>query len=52
MKQQEDQSHSEHQFVEGDQLFLHLQPYNQTSLKYEQCQKLYPKLYGPYTIIK
>jgi hypothetical protein len=27
MKQQVDQGHSECQFVEGDQVFLHLQPY-------------------------
>jgi hypothetical protein len=40
MKQQANQGHSEHQFVEGDQVFLHLQPYKKTSLKYEHCQKL------------
>jgi hypothetical protein len=27
MKQQADQGHSEHPFIEGDQVFLHLQPY-------------------------
>jgi hypothetical protein len=52
MKQQADQGHSEHQFVEGDQVFLHLQPYKKTSLKVEHCQKLSPKFYGPYTILK
>jgi hypothetical protein len=52
MKQQADQGHSEHQFVEGDQVFLHLQPYKKTSLKVEHCQKLTPKFYGPYTILK
>ena len=50
MKQQADQGHSECQFVEGDQVFLGLQPYKQTSLKAEQCQKLAPKFYGPYTV--
>ena len=30
MKQQEDQGHSEQQFVEGDQVFLRLQPYKKT----------------------
>jgi hypothetical protein len=52
MKQQADQGHSERQFVEGDQVFLRLQPYKQTSLKAEQCQKLAPKFYGPYTVLK
>jgi hypothetical protein len=33
MKQQADQGHSERQFAEGDQVFLRLQPYKQTSLK-------------------
>ena len=52
MNQQADQGHSEHQFVEGDQVFLQLQPYNKTSLKVEHCQKIAPKFYGPYTILK
>jgi hypothetical protein len=52
MKQQADQGHSERQFAEGDQVFLRLQPYKQTSLKAEHCQKLAPKFYGPYTVLK
>jgi hypothetical protein len=52
MKQQANQGHSKHQFVEGDQVFLWLQPYKQTSLKDDHCQKLAPKFYGPYTILK
>jgi hypothetical protein len=52
MKQQADQGHSEYQFAEGDQVFLQLQPYKQTSLKVEHCQKLAPKFYGPYTVLK
>jgi hypothetical protein len=52
MKQQEDQGHFEHQFVEGDQVFLHLQHYKKTSLKDEHCQKNALKFYGPYTILK
>jgi hypothetical protein len=52
MKQQEDQGHSERQFVEVDQVFLRLQPYKQTSLKADHFQKLVPKFYGPYTILK
>ena len=52
MKQQADQGHSECQFAKGDQVFLLLQPYTQTSLKAEHCQKLAPKFYGPYIILK
>jgi hypothetical protein len=52
MKQQADQGCSEHQFVEGDQVFLRLQPYKQTSLKAKHCQKLVPKFYGPHTMLK
>jgi len=29
-----------------------MQPYKQTSLKAEQCHKLAPKFYGPYTALK
>jgi hypothetical protein len=52
MKQQANQGHSECQFAEGDQVFLRLQPYKQTSLKAKHCQKLAPKFYDPYTILK
>jgi hypothetical protein len=52
MKQQADQGRSECQFLEGDQVFLRLQPYKQTSLKVELYQKLAPKFYGPYTVLK
>jgi hypothetical protein len=52
MKQQEDQGCSKHQFAEGDQVFLQLQPYKQNSLKAEHCQNLVPKFYGPYTVLK
>ena len=52
MKQQEYQVLSKRQFVEGDQVFLRLQPYKKNSLKVEHFQKLAPKFYGPYTILK
>jgi hypothetical protein len=52
MKQQADQGRSERQFAEGDQVFLRLQPYKKTSLKAEHCQKLAPKFYGPYIVLK
>jgi hypothetical protein len=52
MKKQADQGHFECQFAEGDQGFLQLQPYKQNSLKVKHCQKLVPKFYGPYTVLK
>jgi hypothetical protein len=52
MKQQEDQGHFERQFAEGDQEFLQLQPYKETSLKAKHCQKPTPKFYGPYIVLK
>ena len=52
MKKQADQDHLEHQFARGDHVFLRLQPYKKTSLKAEHCQKLAPKFYGPYTVLK
>jgi hypothetical protein len=52
MNKKADQGHSEHQFAEGDQVFLRLQPYKKNSLKVEHCQKLAPKFYGPYTVLK
>jgi hypothetical protein len=52
MKQQVDQGHSECQFAEGDQVFLRLQPYKQTSLKAKHYQKLAPKFYCPYIVLK
>ena len=52
MKQQVDQHCSERKFEEGDQVFLHLQPYKQTSLKDKGHQKISPKFYGPYQILQ
>jgi hypothetical protein len=51
MKQQEYQGHSEHHFVEGDHVFLRLQPYKHTSFKDQHFQKLVPKFYGPYIVL-
>jgi len=52
MKKQVDQGHSECIFVEWDQVFIQLQPYKKNSLKSDHCQKLMPKFYVPYTILK
>jgi hypothetical protein len=52
MKQQADQGRSECQFAEGYQVFLQLQSYKKTSLKAEHSQKLAPKFFGPYTMLK
>jgi hypothetical protein len=52
MKKQVDQDLSEQKFAKGDQVFLRLQPYKKTSLKVEHCQKLEPKFYGPYIVLK
>jgi hypothetical protein len=52
MKQKVNQGRSECEFVEGDQVFLRLQPYKQNSLNTNHCQKLVPKFYGPYAVLK
>jgi hypothetical protein len=52
MKQQADQGHSERQFAEGDQVFFQMQPYKKNSLKVDHCQKMAPKFYGPYIVLK
>jgi hypothetical protein len=52
MKQHEDQGRSECHFAEGDQVFLRMQHYKKNYLKADHCQKLEPKFYGPYTILK
>jgi hypothetical protein len=52
MKQHADQGRSECQIEEGDHVLLFLQPYKKNSLKAKHCQKLAPKFYGPYTVLK
>ena len=52
MKQQADQHRSERTFEDGDMVFLHLQPYKQSSLKLKGRHKLAPKFYGPYRILQ
>jgi hypothetical protein len=52
MKQQAEQGRFERHLVEGDQVFLRIQPYKNTSLKSQHCQKIEHKFYGPYTVLK
>jgi hypothetical protein len=42
----------EHSFDFGDLVFLRLQPYRQTSLKKSGVEKLKPRFYGPYRILR
>jgi hypothetical protein len=39
-------------FEVGDLVFLRLQPYQQSSLKRSGAEKLKPKFYGPYRVIR
>ena len=51
MKRQADKHRAERSFEVGDQVFLKLQPYVQTSLAPRSSQKLAFKFFGPYTIL-
>ena len=52
MKQHADQHYSKRTFQVGDMVFLHLQPYKQSSLKLKGHQKLAPKFYGTYKFLQ
>jgi len=52
MKQVYDKDHTERSFSEGEWVYLRLQGYRQHSVQKRQHQKLAPKFYGPYRIIK
>jgi hypothetical protein len=47
-----DKHRVERNFEEGDLVFLRLQPYRQSSLKRSGAEKLKPRFYGPYRIIR
>jgi hypothetical protein len=47
-----DRHRVERSFEVGDLVFLRLQPYRQSSLKRSGAEKLKPKFYGPYRVIR
>jgi hypothetical protein len=47
-----DRHRIEHSFEVGDLVFLRLQPYRQSSLKNSGAEKLKPRFYGPYRIMR
>jgi len=42
----------ERSFEVGDLVFLRVQPYQQSSLKKSGVEKLQPRFYGPYKVIR
>jgi hypothetical protein len=47
-----DKHRVEHTFEVGDLVFLRPQPYRQSSLKKSGAEKLKPRFYGPYRVIR
>ena len=47
-----DRGRVERQFEVGDLVYLRLQPYRQSSLKQKGAEKLKPRFYGPYRVIR
>ena len=47
-----DQKRVERSFQIGDLVFLRLQPYKQSSIKFSGEEKLKPRFYGPYRVLK
>ncbi|GKD69281.1 transposon ty3-G gag-pol polyprotein [Tanacetum coccineum] len=52
MKVQADRKHREVEFLEGDLVFVKLQPYRQVTVAHRTSHKLAPKFFGPYKILK
>ena len=51
-KMSADRHKIERSFEVGDLVFLRLQPYRQSSLKKSGAEKLKPRFYGPYRIMR
>jgi hypothetical protein len=51
-KMSADRHRIERSFEVGDLVFLRLQPYRQSSLKKSGAEKLKPRFYGPYRIMR
>ena len=51
MKKLADQHRTEREFVEGDMVYLRLQPYRQVSVGGRRPHKLSPLFYGPYQVL-
>ena len=47
-----DRGRVERQFEVGDLVYLRFQPYRQSSLKQKGVEKLNPRFYGPYRVIR
>lgn len=52
MKQQVDSHRREVNFQVGDYVLLRVQSYLQRSLAHRKCEKLSPRFFGPYKIIR
>ena len=51
-KQYADQKRLEYFFEVGDMVYLMLQPYRQSTLKKSGAEKLKPRYYGPFRVIR
>ncbi|GKC95235.1 retrotransposon-related protein [Tanacetum coccineum] len=52
MKSMADKKRSDREFVEGDWVYLKLQPYRQITIRQSVQHKLSPKFYGPFKVLK
>jgi len=52
MKQQANSHRRDVTFQVGDSVFLRVQPYRQRFLAHRRCEKLSPRFFGPYKIVR